>query len=192
MKTFFLIVLATLSCVLSTIPVSAQPYQSISLFSDLQSLASSLLPAPVRTSISIGFAIACIVCVFSNCRDLSFKELVKEVSTLFLDFRFEKQLIPLAGIIANVINLGIFLGLNIYLAWNAITPFRLGTQTGRVAFVCYNESKITCWIDYGRTFELFIATLILYVFLRCIIEFFVTQSSVLALIQQFEEKERLK
>jgi hypothetical protein len=111
---------------------------------------------------------------------------------LFLDLGFEKQIIPLAGKIANIINLGTFLGLNIYLTWNAITPFDLGNQAGRVAFTCFNDQRISCWIDQSRTLELFVATALLYVIARVIIEYVTTQSRIFELLQRSEEKRKLK
>jgi hypothetical protein len=132
MKVFSLIILAISSFILSVIPVSAQVYQSTTLMPDLSSLAASLMPPPLRVSIGIGIAVACMAWIFFNSKDLSFRDVVDGLKELFLDFGFNRQIIPLAGKAANIINLGIFLGLNIYLTWNAITPFKLGAQASRV------------------------------------------------------------
>jgi hypothetical protein len=192
MKVFSLIILAISSFILSVIPVSAQVYQSTTLIPDLSSVAASLMPTPLRVSIGIGIAIACMAWIFFNSEELSFRDAVSGLKELFLDFGFNKQIVPLVGKVANIINLGIFLGLNIYLTWNAITPFKLGTQAGRVAFNCFNDQKISCWIDQGRTFELLIATALLYVITRVIIEYITTQSRIFELLQQSEEKRMLE
>jgi len=125
---------------------------------------------------------------FFNSDELSIWDIAVGFKELFLDLGFNKQIIPLAGKIANIINLGTFLGLNIYLTWNAITPFELGTQAGRVAFTCFNDQKISCWINQGRMLELFVATALLYVIARVIIEYITTQSRIFELLQRSEEK----
>lgn len=188
MKVFSLIILAISSFILSVIPVSAQVYQSTTLIPDLSSLAANLMPTPLRVSIGIGIAVACMAWIFFNSEDLSFRDAASDLKGIFLDFGFKKQIIPLIGNAANIINLGVFLGLNIYLTWNAITPFKLGTQAGRVAFKCFNDQKISCWIDQGRTLQLFAATALLYVITRVIIEYITTQSRMFEFLQRCEEK----
>lgn len=192
MKVFSLIVLAITSCILTVIPAFAQAYHSTTVLAGLSSLASNLMPTPLRVSIGIGIAVACTAWIFFNSDELSIWDIAVGFKELFLDLGFNKQIIPLAGKIANIINFGTFLGLNIYLTWNAITPFELGTQAGRVAFTCFNDQKISCWINQGRMLELFVATALLYVIARVIIEYIATQSRIFELLQRSEEKEKLK
>lgn len=177
----FLCISLFVCLILTSAPNYAQQSQSDSYF--VSSLASQI-PAPLKVSIVIGFflALACTAVILVE--DVASANWLRALKIIFLDVTNKYSVIPVFGAILNIANLGVFVGVCIYLIWNLFAPFELGNQVGRVAYVCQGQYNLTtCRASYIKSLELALMALFSFLVTRLFIEYLVSRSLLLRQIR---------